>query len=266
MSGHVPQRVRRSALSSQLGVLHALLVREMQQRFGRSRIGYVWLLAEPLLLGFGIAVLHWMTESHLPNNIPVFLFYALGYMPFYMFRSILTRNAGAIPQSMQLLFHRNIKLHDRTMSRTMLEVVACMAVVALLVGGGIVFLGEWPAYPGLFVLSLLLSALLGHGFGTLLASLITFYEPLERVIHPLTDLMMPFSGAFVMLSSVTPSAREALLWVPLVHVHEAMRYAQWGDRIVAYYNIPYTLLWVLVLNVLAIASLRVARRHLTMSG
>ena len=266
MSDHVPRRARRGALSAQLGVLHALVLREMQLRFGQSKVGYLWLVAEPMMLGFGVSLIHWMTDRGLPNNIPVFLFYALGYAPFYMFRGILTRNAGAITHSMPLLYHRSVKLHDLTMSRTMLEVVACMAVVALLVGGGIVFLDEWPAYPGLFVLSLLLSALLGHGFGTLLASLTTFYEPLERLIHPLTYLMMPFSGAFVMLSSVTPSAREALLYNPLVHVHEAMRYAQWGDRIVAYYDIPYTLLWVLILNVLAIASLRVARRHLTMSG
>lgn len=265
MSDHVPRRTRRSALSAQLGVIHALVLREMQLRFGQSKVGYLWLVAEPMMLGFGISVIHWMTDRGLPNNIPVFLFYALGYTPFYMFRGILTRNAGAIGGSMALLYHRSIKLHDLTMSRTLLEASACAAVIALLVLGGAVFAGAWPAHPGLFVLSLLLSALLGHGFGTLLAALIVFFEPLERLVHPLTYLMMPFSAAFIMLNNVNPAARETMLLNPLAHVHEALRHAQWGDKLVSYFNIPYVLLWVLILNVLAMAALRAARPHISMA-
>jgi capsular polysaccharide transport system permease protein len=237
----------------------------MQLRFGQSKVGYLWLVAEPLMLGFGISLIHWMTDRGLPNNIPVFLFYALGYTPFYMFRSIVTRNAGAIGNSMQLLSHRSIKLHDLTMARTLLEAAACSTVTAILVLGGIIFAGIWPAHPGLFVLSLVLSALLGHGFGTLLASLIVFVEPLERIVHPLTYLMMPFSAAFLMLDNVTPEARARLLYNPLAHVHEALRHAQWGDKIVSYYDIPYVMLWVLILNLLAVAALRAARPHLTMA-
>ncbi len=257
--------MRRGPLATQLGVIHALVLREMQRRFGQSRMGYLWLVAEPLMLGFGVSLIHWMTDRGMPNGIPVFLFYALGYTPFYMFRSIVTRNAGAIHHSMPLLYHRSVKLHDLTLARTILETAACSAVIAMLVVGGVIFGGFWPAHPGLFILSLLLSALIGHGVGTLLAALIVFYEPLERLVHPMTYLMMPFSAAFVMLSSITPASREAILLNPLAHVHEALRHAQWGDRIVSYFDIPFVLLCVLVLNFLAIAALRAARPHISMA-
>jgi capsular polysaccharide transport system permease protein len=263
MSGHVPRRLQVSALTAQLRVIHALVIRDMQLRFGQSRVGYVWLVAEPTMLALGVSSIHWLSGHGLPNNIPVFLFYGLGYGPFYMFRSILTRNAGAIMSGRSLLFHRSIKLHDLNMSRTVLEAAACMPVILVLVVGGIIFGGYWPSDPGLFVFSLALSALLGHGLGTLLAALTVFFEPLERFIHPMTYLMMPISGAFGMLDSLPEGAREMMLWIPLAHVHEAMRYAQWGDRIVAYYDIPYVLLWVLILNFMGILALRAARPYVT---
>jgi capsular polysaccharide transport system permease protein len=263
MSSFVPHRRQGSALAAQIRVLHALVLREMQLRFGQSHIGYIWLIGEPLMLALGVSSIHWLSDHGLPNNIPVFLFYGLGYAPFYMFRGILTRNAGAIMNSRNLLYHRSIKLHDLTMSRTILEAAACVPVILLLVVIGILFAGQWPADPGLFVFSLVLSALLGHGFGTFLAALIVLYEPLDRFVHPLTYLMMPLSGAFGMLDSLPESARNVLLWNPLAHVHEALRYAEWGDRIVAYYNIPYVLLWVLILNFMGMIGLRAARPYVT---
>lgn len=263
MSGYVPRRRQGTALAGQFRVLHALVIREMQLRFGQSRLGYVWLVGEPLMLCLGISAMHWASGHGLPNDLPIFLFYGLSYAPFYMFRAILSRNAGAIHSGRPLLYHHSIKLHDLTMSRTILDAAACIPVILLLVVGGILYGGYWPAHPGLFVLSLLLSALLGHGLGTFVAAMLVFYEPLERLVHPMTYLMMPISGAFAMVDTLPKSAQDFLLWVPLVHVHEAMRYAQWGDLIVAHYNIPYVLLWVLILNCLGMIALRAARPYVT---
>ena len=263
MSGYVPRRRQASALATQLRVIHALVIRDMQLRFGQSRIGYVWLVAEPAIWALGISTVHWLAGHGLQHNIPVFLFYGLGYAPFYMFRGILTRNAGAISNGRSLLYHRAIRLHDLNISRTVLEAAACMPVILMLVVGGIIIGGYWPSDPGLFVFSLVLSALLAHGLGTLLAALIVFYEPLERFVHPFTYLMIPISGAFGMLDSLPESAREVLLWNPLAHVHEAMRYAQWGDLIVAHYDISYVLIWVLSLNFMGMMALRAARPYVT---
>ncbi|MBO1076013.1 ABC transporter permease [Roseomonas marmotae] len=265
MSAHVPRRRSVNTLAAQIRVIHALVIREMQLRFGQSRLGYLWLVGEPMILAVGISTVHWVSGHGLPNNIPIFLFYGLGYAPFFMFRSIMARNATAVVGSSNLLFHRSIKLHDLTMSRTVLEAAACIPVILIFVLGGIIFAGIWPSDPGLFVLSLIFSALLGHGLGTLTAALIVFFEPLERVVHPLTYLMMPLSGAFGMLDSLPEGARNVLLYNPLAHVHEALRYAQWGDRLVAYYSIPYILICILVLNLVAIAALRAARPHVSIS-
>lgn len=47
-----------SAISIQARVIGALILRELHTRYGRENIGYLWLVAEPLMLGTVISLLH----------------------------------------------------------------------------------------------------------------------------------------------------------------------------------------------------------------
>ncbi|EHL96884.1 ABC-2 type transporter [Acetobacteraceae bacterium AT-5844] len=265
MSGNVPQRRRDGGLAAQLRVLQALVIREMLGRFGQSRVGYIWLVGEPVMLAVGISTIHWLSDRGLPNNIPTFLFYGLGYAAFFMFRAVVTRCAGAINGNLNLLYHRSISLHDLIIARTLVEFVAVVPVILLFILGGLLYADVWPAYPGLFALSLVLSALLGHGVGALLAALIVLYEPLERIVHPLTYLMMPLSAAFAMVDSMPPAAQEIILKNPLAHVNEAIRYAQWGDKIIAHYDLSFVTFWVIIFNFMGMVALRAVRSRISMA-
>ncbi len=264
MSGNVPQRQRDGGIAGQLRVIQALVIREMLGRFGQSRTGYFWLVGEPVMLAAGVSIIHWFSDHHLPGGIPTILFYGLGYAAFFMFRAVVSRNAGAITGNVNLLYHRSIQLHDLLIARTIVEFCAIVPVIVMFVVGGIVYADVWPANPGLFALAMLLSALLGHGFSALVASLIVLYEPLERIVHPLTYLMMPLSAAFIMVDSMPPEAQKFILKNPLAHVNEAIRYAQWGDKIVAHYDLSFVALWVIILNFAGIAALRAVRSRISM--
>lgn len=262
----IPRRLPSSALSAQIRVIGALFTREMLTRFGSSRVGYVWLFGEPMLLSTMISLIHWSSGHQMPNNLPVFLFYALGYVPFMMFRSIVNRGAHGIQANISLLFHRSISLTDIMLARNLLEMMVCAAVITIFVAVAMVFFGEYPHQPAVFVAGLLMSALLGHGFGMLLAALQVFYEPVERIVHPLTYILMPISATFYMVDMMPSETQALLLWNPLVHVHELNRWAQFGDRTVPHYDIPYVLTWILALNILGLAGLRAARSRLSIMG
>nr|WP_305123542.1 ABC transporter permease [Roseomonas sp. GC11] len=251
-------------MATQLRVIGALIMRELLTRFGRSRTGYFWLLAEPMMLAISISSLHVLSGHDLPNGLPTFWFYAMGYTPFVMFRSIVNRGANVIDANMSLLYHRNITLLDLSIARNMMEAVVCSTIILLFMTVAALFFDEWPHRPALFFLGLIESALLAHGFAMLLASLEVFYEPVERFVHPITYMLMPISATFYMLSSLPYEAREAMLWNPIVHVHEMNRWAMFGDRIVPYYDISYVWLWIIGLNLLGMAGLRAARPRLTM--
>ncbi|MDJ0389786.1 ABC transporter permease [Roseomonas sp. E05] len=265
MIGDVPRREQMSPAAAQAGVISALFIREMLTRVGRSRLGILWLMAEPIILSSMISLLHWATRSELPNGLPVFLFYALSYVPFMMFRSIVNRGSSGIQANISLLHHRRITLLDVMVARNLMEMMVCATVIALYMVIATLFLGEPPHAPALFVFGLALSALLANGLAMVLGSAQVVWEWIEHLVHPFTYLMLPISAAFFMLDMMPQETRELLLWNPLVHVHEMNRWAQFGDRVTPYYDISYVLLWIVLLNLLGMAGLRVARSRLSMS-
>ena len=262
--GDVPRRAESSQVATQLRVIRALFTRELLTRFGTSRIGFVWLLAEPMMLAMMISTLHWVSGHGVGNGLPTFLFYAMGYTPFVMFRSIVNRGANVINANMSLLFHRNITLLDVAIARNLMEAAVCSMIITIFITVAAIFFNEWPHEPALLFCGLMMSALLAHGLSMLLAALTCFYEALERFTHPLTYMMMPISATFYMMSMVPSETRDLLLINPLVHVHEMNRWAQFGDRVVPYYSIPYVLCWIFGLNLLGMAGLRAARSRITL--
>jgi len=262
---NVPRREVVSGGVAQLRVISALFMREMLTRFGRSRVGYIWLFAEPMILATVISSLHWLTKHELPNNLPTFMFYAMGYTPFLMFRSMVNRGANAIRANMSLLYHNRIGLLDVMVARNLLEMMVCLNICVIFIVIAAVFFGEIPHQPAAFAAGLLMSALLAHGLGMVLASAQVVWEAIEHLVHPFTYLLMPISATFYMLDMMPPATRELLLWNPLVHVHELNRWAMFGDRVVPYYDISYVLAWILGLNILGMAGLRVARPRLGMA-
>ncbi|MDQ1081217.1 ABC transporter permease [Pseudoroseomonas cervicalis] len=260
----IPRREPSGLVATQFRVIGALFMRELLTRFGTSRIGYVWLIGEPMMLAIAISTLHAVSGHGLGNGLPVFLFYAMGYTPFVMFRSIVNRGANVIEANMSLLYHRNITLLDIAIARNVMEAAVCSMIITLFMIAAVLIFDEWPHEPALFYFGLMLSALLAHGLSMLLAGLQVFIDGLDRFTHPMTYLMMPISATFYMLSSLPTEARELLLWNPLVSVHEMNRWAMFGDRVQPYYDIPYVLCWIIGLNVLGMAALRAARSRLTL--
>lgn len=264
MIGDVPRREQMSPASAQVGVISALFIREMLTRIGRGRLGFIWLLAEPIILSSMISLLHYVSGHDLPNDLPIFLFYALSYVPFMMFRSIVNRGSHGIQANIPLLYHSRITLLDVMVARNLMEMMVCGTVIALYMVIAAIFFDEPPHQPALFALGLLLSALLANGLAMVLGAAQVVWEWVEHLVHPFTYLMLPISAAFFMLDMMPQETRELLLWNPLVHVHEMNRWAQFGDRITPYYDISYVLLWILLLNLLGMAGLRVARPRLSM--
>jgi len=104
--------------------------------------------------------------------------------------------------------------------------------------------------------------LLCHGVSMILAAGVAHWEGLERLIHPVTYLAMPLSGAFFALAWFPPHVRELLLWVPLVNIHEMIREGMFGTAFRSYYDVGYVLRSILVVNLIGLAYLRGARRKL----
>lgn len=245
-------------------VIGALTLRELGTRFGRDNLGYLWLFLEPAMLGGAIGLLHHIAQQGLPGGLNPLEFWVIGYIPFYMLRGIINRAPVAIQGNQSLLYHRHITLLDILISRSLLEGAAVLgAMIVFLALFGLV-LGHWPADPFKMLAGMVLMFLFSHGVAVLIAAGAVYTEIFERVVHLVTYLTLPITGAFFMLFWLPYEAQQAALWVPTVHMFELIRDGHFGKMVPTQYDIGYVVAWCAALNLLGMAALRHARRALVL--
>jgi capsular polysaccharide transport system permease protein len=213
-------------------IVQALLLREMQTRFGRNQLGFLWLFIEPLLLAAAIGAFKWATEiGQTVPGVSIFVLTLVGYLPYFTFRAIVGRAPGTLKSNMTLLYHARIKLLDVVLARHLLEMAAVFTVMTFLAIGVMIWADMVPA--GIPILFL-----------------------------ALVYLSLPFSGALMALHQLDPAFREILLWNPQTHLHEMIRYGFFGDALPSYFSIAYLCFWIGLLNLVGLAALRAVRPKL----
>jgi capsular polysaccharide transport system permease protein len=257
-----PGRIRQGA-AVQARVVGALVMRELHTRFGRRNLGYLWLFLEPLLIGLLITLVVRAGRGTASTDIPPFDFFAVGTSLFFVFRSAVGRASGAIGSNTALLIHRQVAPVDFFYARHLLDAAATAFCMAMLVCGAVAVAGSpWPPEPLLMVGALFLILWLANGLAMLSAAACEAWDGVERVLHPLTLVLMPISGAFFLLAWMPPELRTPLAWNPTVHVFELLRAGQFGERAPTSYDLPYVIGWCMALNLLGLCALRVVRRRL----
>ncbi|MBY0331142.1 MAG: ABC transporter permease [Acetobacteraceae bacterium] len=252
----------RAAARVQRQVIGALLLRELSTRFGRENLGFLWLFLEPALLGGTIGLVHHLSGRGLPGGVDVLSFWVLGYIPFFLFRSVVNRAPVAIVSNQSLLYHRRITILDIMLARDLLEgaaVLGAMAVFVLAIG---LATGTWPEQPAKLVLGMALMLVLAHGIGLLISAGSVYTEMFERITHMVTYLSLPILGSFFMVFWLPTEVQKMVLWMPTVHCFEIVRDGQFGSAVPTSYDVSYVLTCAALLNLFGLAALRKARRDM----
>jgi len=254
-----------AALRLQGAVIGAIMLREIHTRFGRHNLGYVWLFIEPMILAFCIAGLHKVSGHGMPGGVDPLAFYIVGYTPYYLFRSILNRAAGALQANAPLFYHRQVSFIDVLIARNLLDAGAVLfALIIMLAGNGVVT-GEWPDDPVWMAIGVMLIALFCHGVSLLIAAATAWgMETVERVVHPLTYLMIPLTGAFIAVWWFPHEVQEIALLNPTIHMFEIIREGQFGVTVPHHYSLGYVLASVAIANVMGLIAMRAGRRHIAL--
>lgn len=255
-----------AGLRIQLIVIGALMMREIHTRFGRHHMGYMWLFFEPMILGGCIAGLHALSGHGLPGGLDTASFYIVGYTPYYLFRSILNRSAGALHANAPLFYHRQVTFLDIMISRNLLDGASVMIAVLIMLGGLGAFTDVWPVDLVWMAFGITLILLFCHGFSLIIvAGTVWGTETIERLIHPLTYLTIPITGAFFMVFWFPTEMQELILLIPTVHMFEIIREGQFGPVVPYHYDLVYVTVWILALNLLGLLALRAAKPRLDLN-
>ncbi|WP_235529900.1 ABC transporter permease [Sphingomonas sp. Leaf242] len=255
----------RRALAVQGRVIGAVLMRELHTRYGRENIGYLWLIAEPLMLGSIIALLHSGQTAHEGTINPVALT-VVGYTIFIMFRGIVNRAEGTLHSNLPLLYHRMVTVFDIALARALLEAagtfVAFTILLSLIIAIGF---ADFPARPLMLLAGIAYIFFFSFGLSTIIVGGTHDNTLLERLVHPFSYFMIPLSAAFYQVSWIPEPYRHYLLYNPFPQMFELVRYGQFESATLEYVDFVYMTAWTLVLNLFGLIALRAVRNRIHLS-
>lgn len=262
----VPTRRRTSflfELKKQTRVVNALVLRELVTRYGREGLGFLWLVLEPLVFCFGVIILWSFMKPTYEHGIRVAPFVMTGYMMLLLFRHMVSVCTGAVQANIGLLHHRSVRPLHVYIARIILEILgggtAFLVVYLILLSIGSV----GPPHDILEVYGgYLLMAWLSTGLALTMSALAIRFEVIERIIPVSLYLMVPLSGAFIMVDWLPPAYQDVYLLNPMPHTVEMVRDGVFGEFVRTRYDPIYPFYWGFVLNITGLLLLSQTQRYI----
>ena len=220
----------RTSFQIQRDVVYALLLRELASRFGKSRVGFLWVLMEPVAhLVFPIAVFGFMLERTIPGvEYPVFLTY--GFLPFLLFKTICLQTMDGTRANRGLLSYRQVLLMDVFVAKALTHCAVSASVFAVVLGGlALVGFDVLPPSPIELFGVLALTVALAFGLGMLFAALGTVSPELKSIARLIFIPLYFLSGILFPISRFPEDWLPWLAINPVLHLVELSRHAALPD-------------------------------------
>lgn len=238
--------------------LRALFLREVGQRFGASRFGYPWAVAQPLLI---LLILVQVRTLLVPGDSELYgvsgaFFFLIGVVPYFLFQNAYNQAMGAIRSGRGVYNYRAVRPFDLVLVRCGIEGALMLLVMLVLMLGFWWFGIESDAQDPLGMLgACLLLFGMALGFGLIADISITRAEDSSRIFSLIERPLFFVSGVFFVVEDVPQPLRDWLLWNPILHAIDLARGAMLSQ-----YDSPcswtYAALWTLGLLLVALGQYR----------
>ncbi len=253
----------RESFSIQCRVIWALLMREIITKHGRHNIGFLWMIAEPMIFTLGVTGLWTIAGSHGGSAISVMAFALTGYSSVLMWRTMPSRAQSAIYMNRPLLNHRNVRPIDVFIARLSIEAIG---VIMCFLALGTIYTWFGLLKPPEDLLKLIIGIIMLSWFGFALALNIGCLSEkshlVEKIWGPITYLYFPLSGAAMLVESVPKNLQKYYLMFPTVHGVEIIRDGYFGSLFQAKYDMSYLFTWNIILTLVGLFQVRGIIKHL----
>lgn len=216
-----------AALTTQCRVIQALLMRESAARYGEHKLGFAWSIVEPAAF---VAIFVAFRAAISPGDISgmaAIAFMVTGFVPFIMFRNMMSRMQSAISANRRLLSFPQVTTFDVAVSRGLLEVAIGLTVLCVMLTVTHLHFEPLQIERPLDVLAAIaMLAMLGFGMGFLFATLAPLWPSLQQFTSVMLGRPLFFtSGLFFTADSIPEPFRGWLLYNPILHMIEMLRSA-----------------------------------------
>jgi capsular polysaccharide transport system permease protein len=222
-------------------VIGALLMRDIQLRWGRRNLGFAWMFAEPLVFAFPVLALWSFMHAPYSHGLPFIAFMWSGYLPLLMFRHVTGQSLHVIRGGGALLYHRAVTPFDLFAARMSLEIMGNWGATALsfMIFYMMGFI-QWPYNPSLFLLGVLYMTWWSISVALIIAPWSERSEIVHHIWPPISYIYLPVSGFFYLADWLPLAVRNVALTVlPSLHCYEMIRGGLFGQYIQVHYDLPY---------------------------
>lgn len=199
-------------------------MREALARLVAGRVGWLWLMLEPVAHVGILMVLFTVIQRGSPPGTDVALFVGIGLLGYKFFVHPGMRSASAISANRGLMGYRQVRPVDTVLVRAALEgVINVFVAIILVVLAGLAGLSPIPSDPIQLVRCYLLIWIFGAGFGLVVSASSVLIPEIEKVVRIVSIPLYFASAVLYSLANLPPLAQEWLLYNPLVHGLELAR-------------------------------------------
>jgi capsular polysaccharide transport system permease protein len=241
-------------------ILTAVVLREMHTRFGRTRLGYLWALTEPLAHVLTLLALFSLLGRSSPIGDDLLPFFTTGIVPWLVFSHTAARVMKAVDANQALLSYPHVTPLDLMAARAVLE-TATLAVVFAVLLAALGLLGSEALPHNLLDMAggFACMAVFGTGIGMAMGGLLTVLPSADRVYSAATRPLYFVSGIFFTTEALPQAARDWLLVNPILHMVEWVRSGFFGQYESTHLDRPYAVACAAAVLFLGLAAERVSR-------
>lgn len=215
---------RRSPWTNQFLVFRALLHREAAGRFGKYKMGVLWMLTEPLVGVIVIGLLLGPIVGRTAPDMPYSFFLLNGFVLLQTFAGPMMSGIGAISSNLGLLVFPKVQPLDILLARFFFDLLTSLLSFTVFCIVGMWF-GIRLSMGHLHILlaSFILTWLLGSGMGMILSVGAAHYQSVEKVVAFIKRPLLFISCVLVPFYTLPGVAQRILIHNPLVHTIELSR-------------------------------------------
>ncbi|MCR6501421.1 ABC transporter permease [Shinella sp. CPCC 101442] len=218
------------ALSENMRIIAALVVRSAVTRFGESRMGFVWVLIEPVAYVSVYLLIHAWMRAGVPFGDSALLFFLTGIFGFRMTRGIARKTERAIISNQPMLTYPLVRPLDTIIATFLTESTIWLIICWLFMGGLSLMMDRSViVYPADFAEGLLAILYFALSFATFNAMFSALVPRYDTFMNMLSMPLMLASGVFFVPTQLPPEFQAILWWNPFLHCVEWFRTSTYLD-------------------------------------
>ncbi|MES2997119.1 MAG: ABC transporter permease [Verrucomicrobiota bacterium] len=235
-------------------VLRALMLRQMATRFGAYKLGFFWMIFEPLVSVIVVGIVIGGIAGRTVPEIPYPFFLLLGFLMLKLVSGPMSTGVGVITANRGLLVYSSVRPLDVFIARFLFDLfTTLLAFVIFCIAG--MWMGIEVSLQNLHIVlaSFVIIWFVGCGVGLILGLAVLRFNDLDKLVPVLNRPLVFVSAVLFPLDTLPESIQKILLYNPLVHTIEISRTALFPNYVEHGANLAYPSVVAVILLAIGLA-------------